>query len=304
MTGKEGDMMTIKPEVFLLGAQKAGTTSLAFLLEQHPDIGVTYPKEPHFFSRHFNGSSKWYKALFRGQENQLSIDASTSYSMRPYDEENFQWKKMHERMYPYTAERVYEWNPGAKFIYIMRSPVERTYSSYWHSVRHHRENRSFDEVIKDHRCRYIAASDYAHQLEPWLRLFPRSQFLLLDFQDFKNAPQKTLDECFHFLGIKAYHAAAFDIKNKTYFPSKTARTFNYMIKRFPAVTRVQKAAPSVLKDKVQKWRKGKATVPPMSAAQRRELEAVFEEPVNRLEEMTGMDFSHWKVYRENKEKVL
>ena len=80
--------MSFPPEVYLIGAQKAGTTTLAYLLSLHPDICVARTKEPHFFTTYLYKGLDWYKSNFANYENSVCLDASTTYSMAPLSENN------------------------------------------------------------------------------------------------------------------------------------------------------------------------------------------------------------------------
>ena len=80
--------MSFPPEVYLIGAQKAGTTTLAYLLAQHPDICIAKNKEPHYFTGNSAKSLTWYEKQFPNHENTLCIDASTSYSFAPLSSDN------------------------------------------------------------------------------------------------------------------------------------------------------------------------------------------------------------------------
>ena len=78
--------MTFQANIFLIGAQKAGTTTLADLLNQHPLIHLSSPKEPNYYSQHFDKGAGWYRECFAGAtDGSMLLDASVSYSTRPTD---------------------------------------------------------------------------------------------------------------------------------------------------------------------------------------------------------------------------
>ena len=72
--------MAFPPKAFIIGAQKAGTTFLSYLLDQHPHITLAESKEPDFFTRHWEKGLEWYRKRFSGPEENILIDASTSYT--------------------------------------------------------------------------------------------------------------------------------------------------------------------------------------------------------------------------------
>ncbi|MEQ8999686.1 MAG: sulfotransferase domain-containing protein [Coleofasciculus sp. B1-GNL1-01] len=107
------------PNVLVIGAAKAGTTTVYQYLKQHPQVYMSPRKEPHFFSK--NGTKNYpiptledYQALFQGASDEIAIgEASTSYLT-------------HSK----AAERIQCHIPNAKLIAILRDPAYRTYSLY------------------------------------------------------------------------------------------------------------------------------------------------------------------------------
>jgi hypothetical protein len=129
------------PQAYLIGAQKAGTTSLAFLLQQHPQISVSTPKETHYFSFKFDKGLEWYRSRFFAIDGNLLLDASTSYTMANLDPSISMGVKEN------VPARIYSLRHDAKFIYILRDPVERTISAYWHGLRFTSKGKPFREMI-------------------------------------------------------------------------------------------------------------------------------------------------------------
>src|SRR5215216_5348494 len=121
--------MAFPPEVYLIGAAKAGTSTLAHLLGQHPRIVVSLPKEPHFFTLNWDRGLDWYASKFPGSTYSTCVDASTTYSMAPLTGNVSSWRDYHR--FVDVPRKVLSVNPDATFIYIMRDPVARTYSAYW-----------------------------------------------------------------------------------------------------------------------------------------------------------------------------
>lgn len=180
--------------VFLLGAQKAATTTLAHLLNQHPEVCLSEPKEPNFFTNSFGEGTNWYQACFdTNNETSVCLDASTSNSMidlhrRPDSPNNL------------APKRIKDFCPDAKFIYVLRDPVERTYSAYWHEVKVGREIRPFLEALKEN-SEYQATSCYHLQLTSYLQYFAPEQFLLVNFEDIKRNSQAIVTQCLAFLDL-------------------------------------------------------------------------------------------------------
>ena len=145
-------------------------------------------KEPEFFSNELNWRDKVkaYHKLFKPKPGQLLGEASTNYSMI----EDF----------PGTAERIHEYNPNVKLIYVTRDPVERIISHYTHRLlRSKVKNKPSIEVLNDPS--YVERSRYFHQITPYLRLFGRNKILLLLFEELISEPETSLKKVAAFLEI-------------------------------------------------------------------------------------------------------
>ena len=175
-------------QFILIGAQKSGTTSLSHQLEQHPEIDFCYHKEPDFFSKNDNWKNEIakYHALFSPMPDKISGEGSTTYT----------WLLE----YPDTAQKIYEYNPEMKLIYIMRHPVERIISHYTHHLLKARTKYPLEREVFEIPT-YIDHSRYAIQLRLYKELFPATNMLLLLFEDYTKEPLETLYKIADFLGV-------------------------------------------------------------------------------------------------------
>lgn len=198
------------PNLFLLGAGKCGTTSLHQLLGSHPDIHVSNPKEPSFFCSYFQviADPITYFSLFHS-EARYRVDASHVYFSNPET--------------PPILKGLF---PSAKFIVILRDPKRRAYSLYQHLRRAcHADGRpievleSFAEALfaEEERfnspeffqtCRhyfynfmYVRSSLYDLQIDRYLSLFARDQFLFLTLAELRHQPQATREKLAAFLNV-------------------------------------------------------------------------------------------------------
>lgn len=200
------------PDFLIIGAQKAGTSSLYKYLLQHPAILPAYQKEIHYFTipdLYFKGE-KWYRGHFptglvKGQR--LTGEASPSYLF-----------------FPLVPERVYQMMPQVKIIVLLRDPVARAFSNYHHQVRRGLETLPFEEAIAQEPTRlgndlqktiddprfhslelahhsYLLRGDYVTQLKRWRKFFPVEQMLVLKSEDFYDAPQQIVTQAASFLNL-------------------------------------------------------------------------------------------------------
>ena len=183
------------PDAVILGAQKSGTSSLHNYLVQHPGVIEPLRKEVHYFDVAYERGEAWYRAHFGPLGDPgLNLDSSPYYLFHPA-----------------VPQRLHDLLPDAKLIVLLRDPVRRAYSHYWHERDKKRETLGFEDAIaaeperlgdahqqlaagtlqRSHAHQhfsYLARGRYAEQLERWFTLFPREQFLVLRFEDLAREP--------------------------------------------------------------------------------------------------------------------
>ena len=165
---------------------KSGSTSLHGAIGMHPQIWMTSYKEPQYFAglpdtelSWFDSNplpdaeGRWYFALFDKAGDDPGVmyagESSTDYTKRPTFEG--------------CAERIRDFNPNARILCILRDPIERCISHYWHNVRIGEERQGMIEAVRRDPT-LIAYSDYAMQLEPYWNAFPREQIHILTLESF------------------------------------------------------------------------------------------------------------------------
>jgi hypothetical protein len=185
------------PNLFVVGAAKAGTTSLWRYLDVHPDIFMSGTKEPHFFSGFDEGlfpvvhDEASYLRLFAGARTPLRGEASPSYLWRAR-----------------AAERIKRTSPDAKILIVLRDPVERLHALYWHRVRIGFERESFGAAFARElapgfpaaRSVYVRRGTCAGDVARYLRLFGSNVRVLL-FDDLVRDVGRELRDVFRFLGV-------------------------------------------------------------------------------------------------------
>jgi len=183
---------TLKPNLFIIGAMKSGTTSLHEYLDTHPEIAMSEEKEPGYFVEELGlpKGEDWYRSRWaqRGEFRYVG-ESSTHYTKLP--------------VFQGVPERLFRFNPEARLIYIMRNPFDRTVSHYWHALRdeyHGGELRPLLKAVQEDPG-YLAFSDYAMQLEPYFERFGRGAIATLTFEALIEDPQREVDRIYRWLGL-------------------------------------------------------------------------------------------------------
>ena len=183
--------MSAPQRFFIIGAQKAGTTSLYRYLSTHPDIFASPIKETKFFLKPTPTTEDRdaYRSLFAERAAERWVfEASPHYTQYP--------------RYVGVPDRLRAAFPDARLIYILRHPVDRIYSHYLFrlSSTDAREHRDFDEAIRTNPI-YVNTSRYHMQLAEYLRVFPQAQIKVLLFEDLIADPRTALRSLFEFLDV-------------------------------------------------------------------------------------------------------
>lgn len=187
-----------KPNLFVIGAMKSGTTSLHEYLDTHPQIAMSAEKEPGYFVEELTlpKGEKWYLSLFEHDNRYRYLgESSTHYTKLP--------------VFQGVPDRLHRFNPDARLIYIMRNPFERTLSHYWQAVRvrnwreRRGEPRPLLRAVRE-QPRYLAFSDYAMQLEPYISRFGRDALYTLTFERLVEDPQREVDQIYRWLGLPSH----------------------------------------------------------------------------------------------------
>ncbi|MBM4005430.1 MAG: sulfotransferase [Planctomycetes bacterium] len=186
-----------RPNLFLIGAHKSATTSLFEMLKAHPRIAMSSIKEPGYFSipEHAARGRHWYESLFRAVTDQPVIgEASTTYSLCG--------------IYPGTADRILEYSPNARFVYLVRNPWERLASAWiqWRSEGCEIPDR-FADALREFPA-LLDSARYWTQLNEYRRRVPADRVQVLFFEDFRRDSDAVVRQCLDFLGLEADHSAA------------------------------------------------------------------------------------------------
>lgn len=189
------------PTFIIIGAQKCGTTWLSQMLGQHPDVYLTPKKELNFFNKiaNYQKGIDWYRSQFELSENKIAIGESTpNYFWTSRDEYEIKESgRTHD--VPGLMAKYY---PHIKILLILRDPVERAISAFYHHIRDRAisPNSRILEVC-DH-FGILTMGFYDVHLERWLNYFKREQFLILIYEkDICQNKYHTLKKVFRFLEI-------------------------------------------------------------------------------------------------------
>jgi hypothetical protein len=174
---------------FIIGAMKAGTTSLFEHLATHPELFPSSTKEPRYFllDSPTTEDQEKYQALFADcSSEKWAFEASTGYTKHPFQSG--------------VPGRIAASVANPRFIYMLRDPIERIYSHYLHLFATGQETRTFREAVEQDPT-YVDTSRYFMQLSEYLKVFPAEQIHLVLMEEFSQDTETRLREVFEFLGV-------------------------------------------------------------------------------------------------------
>lgn len=311
--GTERDMQSRWPNFFLVGAMKAGTTSIADVLEQHPDVYLCPVKEPNYFSTdlrvadtcaddgsriELNGSKvrkihagefrdkRAYLALFNGwREEKIGGECSTSY--------------LYSRV---AASKMALYTPQAKILMVLRNPIERAFSEFVMNcsigvalppfskcLDEEKEQLSYGFIPRNHK--YVTAGLYYRQIRNFLEYFPRKQIAILLYDDMREDFHGFMQQVFDFLEVDPLPELEV-YSNKAKYPRWAY--MNMVLKRTGLKRVVRRIVPEGAKQYLKRYyyRSLPADIKLLPADKQR-LKAEFASDIENLSRLLGRDLSMW-----------
>jgi hypothetical protein len=273
------------PELFVVGAARAGTTSLWDYLDQHPQIFMSRMKEPHFFCKAKPrfvptvSDEEAYLRLFEdARPGQLRGEASPSY--------------LRDTEAPAAIARV---RPDARIVIVVREPAGRAYSDYWHRVRYGRQSRPFGELIRTALDAPLARTPgtsflrgglYAEGVERYLATFG-DRVLVLFTEELAADTRRELGRTLQFLGVDSAAAdrTRLRVRNATSVPRNALLRRAYGSPRLRSIG--EHVVPKALHRHLERLLLRRNGVAPMDPDVRRLLEDFYEPEVRALERLLG-----------------
>lgn len=278
------------PNFFVVGAPKAGTSSLYHYLSEHPDIFLPRIKEPHFFSSPEVISSyydvdvisneKKYFDLYNNAGNYKAIgDLSTSYL---YNSE--------------SAKRIYEYNPESKIIVVLRNPIERAISHYLMDVNLGYQNDSLHSILisnsnNKYYAEYVGNGLYFSNLRDYYDAFRSDQILVLLAEDLAKNSASTVRIIYKFLGVDATVVPNTDVRSNQY--RQTRFKHSSLIKKFRFILRYTSLMPDFMKVIIKTILYKKDTVKPKFENEKDILKEIYLDDTLKTGKLINKDLTAW-----------
>lgn len=289
----------MKSNFLIIGAQKAGTTSLFYYLSQHPEIYMYPGKEIDYFSNNLNFpelnanlfpimTPKQYEDLFILSKNAKAVgEASTSYLCSKD-----------------APRRIFNYDNNIQLIAVLRNPVERAYSNFLHALRKGEESiTDFGKAIKLEEYRiqngyslqfqYIQKGYYFKQLMLFYRYFEKSQLKIFLFEDLNNDARSVTKQIFEFLNVDANFYSNIEERHNTSGLIKInfIKNLRFLLrKNFFAFNFIKKIVPYSLRKNIKSYLYYQPIIPENI---RLELIELYRGDILDLQNLLNRDLSAW-----------
>jgi hypothetical protein len=285
-----------KPNFFIVGAPRSGTTSLYNYLKLIPNVYMSPVKEPgYFIPNDFRKlSEEKYYDLFKDVKNEVAIgEASAGYLASTE-----------------AALKIKKDIPHSKIIITLRDPVERTYSDYLNQLRTGNVKESFESVVEKlltennsnvHLKKSIVVSMFFEQVKNYLDIFGEENVKILIFEETIKDTKKTIENVLQFLKINFEIPQNIERQYNAY--SEPLGGFGTSIAENKAISKIaKKIFPNKNRETVLRTilnKKGKK--PKMSLETKKRLQKLFIDDIKNLEKLLNRTLP-WPTLKENLEK--
>ncbi|HEX6434947.1 MAG TPA: sulfotransferase [Gemmatimonadales bacterium] len=301
-------MAATRPNFFIVGAPKCGTTALYEYLRPHPRIFMPEVKEPHFFARDLGPyprikTPEEYAELFaKATELHLRVGEASVYYLRS----------------SVAIANIRAFNPDAKIIAMFRNPIDMVYSLHaqlvyvseedetdfetaWHLQERRRQGLDLPPRIRSPLLvQYAEIGMFGAQTQRLLASFPRSQVKLILYDDFAADPQQVYDEVIRFLDLPHDGRTDFPRVNES---KRTRLDWLRKLSRKPPPTLRQafrslkdivgSERVSSVKKKIVALNTVRERRAPLSPELRAELRETFRDDQELFARLVNRDLSHW-----------
>jgi len=307
-----------KPNFFVVGAAKSGTTSIYHYLKSHNDIYLSPIKEPHYFSTDIkieNFSSTYLKHTF--------LDLESYFAEKPYPELALSFVKKQEHYaklfedwagekaigecspsYLYSdvaAKNIFEFNKDSKIIISLRNPIKRAFSHYLMALRlghtHHDFRQAFEHDLNKNPKGwgtselFYELGLYSSQIEKFKECFPDNQIKIVLFEDLKSNTNKLIMEIHEFLGVEKMEIGKTEKHNAAFVPRNPL--LNQIMVKSGVKNLVSNIVGDKTKDKMKSVFFDKDNIGEINEEDKNYLREIYREDILKTSKLIDKNLDFW-----------
>lgn len=295
-----------KPNFFIVGAPKCGTTALNEYLKLHPEIFIVSRKEPHYFNtdipkaRGFNKLERYLELYKPCKSKHIAVGEASVWYLYSND----------------ALDNIYQFNPNAKIIIMVRNPIDMAYSLFsqlrynleedqesfenaWHLQKIRKQGKKLPILTREAKfVQYGQVCKLSKQIERAYSIFPKEQIKVIIFDDFVADTRHIYQETLSFLGLNDDGKTKFPVINESnIYNIKWLQKFIYRPPKFLAMFfnrwKPIRDITNFLVEQIKKWNSTNVKRPPLSDNFRQELADYFRDDVKKLSQLLDRDLTHW-----------
>ena len=305
---------TRKVNFFIIGAAKSGTTSLGKYINEHPDVFMCPKKEPRYFALKDSKDTsvmgprgnilpldgitdlEKYRSLFNDASNESIVGDNSPRYMEKSTK---------------SSKHIFQYNPDAKLLAILRNPIDRSYSHFQMNVRSTVEDENYinkdgslNEGVLTERLSdsfYVKKGMYGEQLSDFLDMFPQSQVKVVLFENLKNNPLLLIKSIYRFLEVDTSFIP--DIGSKYNVGGIPKSSWLQQLIKSPSSLKsiAHKVIPNSLYTNM-KWyiyKRNQRKAPELPASVHKQLVNHYKRDIRKLQNCVDIDIGHWLEATEN-----
>ena len=275
----------VPPDVVVIGAMRAGTTTLYEMMRATKTVSMARMKETDFFlGRQFERGLKWLNAQYDDLEKPI-IDMSPNYA------------KVYR--FPEVAERIYQTNPDAKLVYVVRDPIKRAKSEFRHLTA-----MGYDQKLPHETAPRIGAcvgdgSLYYDQIQAYLKFFPLEQIEIIEFEDLIEDQWGTLLKLYDRLGLPQFGDMDQEIHTNSSEELERVPHWWGQMRNEPAIEWLRSKTPrtviAMTKSVVFKGQGNRAKDVEFPEEAVLTLKKTLAEDAAKFRDLTGRSFERWSI---------
>jgi len=318
-TDGKGDSPMTGPNFFLVGAAKAGTTSLYHYLSSHPQVFLSLIKEPNYFAKDID-SNRLRPEFRRDLDAALKRFRKSGSNIQLHIAHIVDWEEylglfqksggcqaIGECSVSYlpstvAAENIYSYNSNARIIIMLRNPIWRAFSQYRMDKKLGTIACDFDSAIRHDldvkspmwgsNRNYIWNGMYAEQVERYLKRFSRKNVCIIIFKDFKSDRDKELKRVFSFLGVNEKFPVEMDQQFNQAGKPRIPQ-FNQFLQQNGLKYIFKRIIPHSVFEHLKRFYYTEAEPATLTRKQAEFLCDIYRDNVQRLSGFLDRDLTHW-----------
>ena len=293
-------MSTIKPNFFVAGGSKCGTTNISYYLQQHPKIFFSELNEPYYFAKNdvpknFKRDSmiteyREYLDLFKNAKDAEVVGEASSVYLAC----------------PNAPKLIFETFPNAKILISIRNPIERAHSAYFSYKFMQLNEESFSEMIEIHKklidskeffiYSILESGFYTEKIKRYQKIFPKDNIKIIIFEEYIKNSLSHINDILDFLGVDSINELN-DAPKGAYRVPKN-KISNMLLKSKLFRNTASKLIPTVKRQEIgDRFLVKQASKPQMNDKDRERLKEIYSEEVKRLKEHLQLDLP-WNDFKD------